>query len=232
MFNKATTWLALLPAACIFLCAYSGGGQGAAPRSAKTIRVACVGDSITFGARIERREINSYPSQLALLLGDQWQVRNFGVNGATLLRKGRKPYLQLQAFTDALAFRPHVVIIALGTNDTLPANWRHKDEFVRDYVELIRKFQALDSKPQIWLCYPTPVFPRQGGTTDKVIREEIIPRIDETARVTGLPIIDFHTALRDAKEMFPDTLHPDARGARVMAQTVYSAISGHEPRAP
>ncbi len=52
------------------------------------IRVACVGDSITFGAGVKERNKNSYPKVLAGLLGEKYDVRNFGVNGATLLKKG------------------------------------------------------------------------------------------------------------------------------------------------
>lgn len=230
MINKRTIGLVLLTAIWCVLCACAGR-EGSGTRAENAIRIACVGDSITFGYGIEGREKNSYPAQLAGLLGDRWQVRNFGVNGATVLERGSRPYRQQRAFIDALGFRPHIVIIALGTNDSWPGNWQHKDEFVRDYVALIRSFQGLDSKPRIWLCYPPPVFPGPLRDADRVIREEIIPRIDETARATGFPVIDFHTPLRDAGKMFPDALHPDARGARVMAETVYTAITGLKPPA-
>ncbi len=231
MAGKRAKWPVLLATACLVFCS-CGKSDGDRSRAAKTVRVACVGDSITFGAGIEKREVNSYPARLAGLLGDQWQVRNFGVNGATLLRSGSKPFWKLPAFIEALAFSPQVVIIALGTNDSQPCNWQHRDEFVGDYVALIRSFQALESKPRIWLCYPTPAFPGYFGIADKVIKEEVIPRIDETARLTGLPIIDLRSALRDDKEMFPDTIHPNARGASVIAQAVYAAITDHQPTAP
>ena len=37
---------------------------------AQTIKVACIGDSVTFGAGIENREENSYPVQLQNL----WEI--------------------------------------------------------------------------------------------------------------------------------------------------------------
>ncbi len=40
-------------------------------------RVACVGDSITFGAAIKDRENRNYPVQLGVLLGDGYDVRNY-----------------------------------------------------------------------------------------------------------------------------------------------------------
>lgn len=56
------------------------------------VRVACVGDSITFGTGADPGK--SYPSQLQALLGSGWQVKNFGVGGRTLLRKGGPPLLE------------------------------------------------------------------------------------------------------------------------------------------
>src|SRR4051794_4922043 len=75
------------------------------------VRVACVGDSITFGHRVPDPERNSYPAQLSAMLGDKWQVRNFGVNGATCLKKGTKPYNEQPAFRDVLSFKPNVIVI-------------------------------------------------------------------------------------------------------------------------
>ena len=56
----------------------------------KGVKVACVGDSITYGAGIKDRKKNSYPAQLQSLLGEGYQVRNFGNSGSTLLKKGDK----------------------------------------------------------------------------------------------------------------------------------------------
>src|SRR4051794_25029443 len=98
------------------------------PTSRPTTKLACVGDSITFGAGIQDRDHDSYPAQLGRMLGEAWDVRNFGVSGATMLKKGDKPYDKQKAYRDALAFKPDVVVIMLGTNDSKPQNWdKHKD---------------------------------------------------------------------------------------------------------
>ena len=49
-----------------------------APRK-DAVRVACVGNSITYGAGIKNRSHDSYPSVLGRLLGDKYWVKNFGV---------------------------------------------------------------------------------------------------------------------------------------------------------
>lgn len=190
--------------------------------------MACVGDSITYGKKVEERWRYSYPSQLGGLLGRGWEVRNFGVSGATALMKGPLPYRQTKEFTEALAFLPHVVIIKLGTNDARPLNWRHKREYARDYLALVRSFQALGTRPGIWLCTLAPAYGREGGRADRVIQEEVIPRIREIARRTGLPVIDLNSALLGRKDLFADGVHPNGRGARVMAETVYEAITGEK----
>ena len=60
----------------------------------KRIKVACVGNSITYGYTLPNPATDSYPSQLQQLLGDTYEVGNFGKSGATLLNKGHRPYMQ------------------------------------------------------------------------------------------------------------------------------------------
>ena len=79
--------------------------------SQSKIRIACVGNSITFGATINNRESNSYPAQLAAMFGENYEVRNFGKNGATLLRKGNYPYRTCPEYTQAIEFQPDLVFI-------------------------------------------------------------------------------------------------------------------------
>ncbi len=203
--------------------------SAAEPGSAEPLRIACVGDSITFGAGIRNRQMNSYPAQLGRMLGKRAVVRNFGVNAATLLKKGDKPYWRLGAYRNARDFQPHLVVIKLGTNDSKPQNWKHKADYVADYVALIKSFQELDSKPTVWVCYPAPAYPGRWGITDKVMKEEVMPLIDEVAKQAEVKIIDLYVALSDKKAMFPDSVHPNAEGAKVMVTTIREAIESSLP---
>ena len=58
------------------------------------IKVACIGNSITYGYGLPDRATQSYPVQLQKMLGESYQVENFGKSGATLLNKGHRPYMQ------------------------------------------------------------------------------------------------------------------------------------------
>jgi lysophospholipase L1-like esterase len=192
------------------------------------IRVACVGDSITFGAGIKDREHNAYPAQLQRMLGDHYDVRNFGVSGRTLLKHGDYPYWKEQAFKDAKDFAPNIVIIKLGTNDTKPQNWRYKDEFAPDAKAMVETFQGLSSKPTLYLCHPVPAFPGNFGIRDQIIKDEVNPAIDQVAKETGAQVIDLYTALKDHKDLFPDKVHPNAQGATIIAETIAKVLMTKE----
>ncbi len=188
------------------------------------IRIACIGNSITEGDGIQAREKDSYPAQMQTILGADYHVRNFGVSGRTLLRNGDFPYWNETAFQEAKDFQPDIVIIKLGTNDTKSQNWAFANEFVKDYQVFIDVFQALDSKPMVYLCYPVPAFEIRWGIDNKVITEEVMPKIKKVANSKELKIIDLYAALEGKKEFFPDGIHPNEAGAKVIAETVAQQI--------
>jgi lysophospholipase L1-like esterase len=191
-----------------------------------TIRVACVGDSITFGAGVENRETNCYPVVLGKLLGSRCDVRNFGVNGATLLRTGDLSYWTLKQFGQLGEFDPQVIILALGTNDSKPQNWAHGDKFAADLRAMLDHFAALPSRPRIWICLPPPVYETKWGINEETLSGQIIPVIRQIANERNLPTIDLHQALSDRPEYFPDQIHPNAAGAGMMAMTIFTALKG------
>ena len=190
------------------------------------VRVACVGDSITYGAGIEDRAANNYPKVLGNLLGSGFETRNFGVNGATLLRMGDKAYWTQPEFVKVGAFKPDAVVIKLGTNDSKPQNWGFKENFADDLAAMIDHFRELPSKPKVWVCLPVPVYETKWGINERVVHGEIIPIIRRVAREKWVPVIDLHQALSGHAELFPDQIHPNAAGAAIMAESVKTALIG------
>lgn len=188
------------------------------------IRVACIGNSITYGAGIDHRDSLSYPAQLQRMLGQKWDVQNFGVSGSTLLRKGNKPYWKEKSLADAMRFQPNVVIIKLGTNDTKPYNWRYKNEYIENYISLIDTLSAMPTHPKIILCLPVPAYENRWGITDSIIRVDVIPMIKKVAKQKNLKTINLYKALSNHSELFPDKIHPNYLGAERIAKRVAKKI--------
>ncbi len=178
------------------------------------------------------RKGKSYPSQLQALLGDKWNVQNFGVSGRTLLKHGNAPIWKEKLFKDAHVFNPDVVIIMLGTNDTKPQNWVHHDEFIADYKDMIETFKSLPAKPRIFICRPCPVFAHGKFGINEANLDVEIPLIDQVATDEGVDIIDMHAALDGKPELSKDTVHPKTAGAGVMAQTAAAALTGKAASTP
>ena len=194
-----------------------------APRK-DAVRVACIGNSITYGARIKNRNRDSYPSVLGRMLGDGYWVKNFGVSARTLLNKGDHPYMKEKAYQDALAFNPNIVVIKLGTNDSKSFNWKYKEDFTKDLQTMVDAFNALPAQPKIYLCYPSKSYRTGDNINDDIISKEIIPMIKKVAKKNHLPVIDLHAAMDGMPELFPDKVHPNEEGAKVMAKAVYQAL--------
>lgn len=187
------------------------------------IRVACVGDSITYGAGIPDRETASYPARLGLLLGPRFEVRNLGHSGATVSRTGDLPYQATPEYAELSDFQPGVVILMLGTNDTKPQNWKGREAFEAEYRALLHSLRDLKPRPKIWACFPPPVYKDQWGINALTL-DEVLDGIENVCDRERIPVIDLHDALSGLPSAFPDGIHPNARGAEVMARTVYQAV--------
>jgi lysophospholipase L1-like esterase len=187
------------------------------------VKVACVGDSITQGNGAHGGY--DYPSQLQRLLGDKWQVKNFGLWGRTLLKKGDSPYWVQPVFKDSHDFNPDVVIIMLGTNDTKSENWPHRDEFYADYKDLVDSYKNLPGKPRVFVCLPCPgPGPGASGINEANVLLEI-PIITKVATDENVDLIDMHTPLV-GKKLQPDNIHPNDAGAALLAQAAANALTG------
>lgn len=199
-------------------------------RENSVIHIACVGDSITYGAKIKDKSVNSYPARLQQALGKKYLVQNFGASGYTLQKNGNFPYWEHPNFQKSTDFQPDMVLIMLGTNDSKPQNWTDTSTFTKDYKRLIEHYQSLESKPQIFLMTPATVFPQHLRPEDNYqIQASTVNLIAETVRKLAeeenLPLIDINQTTRSHPEYFSgDGIHPDAVGANLIAKTACKAI--------
>lgn len=184
------------------------------PRS--PIRVACVGDSITYGFRLPRRKQTCYPQVLGRLLGDACRVRNFGVIGAIACKGSIKSYTRTREYRRSLAFRPSIVIVMLGTNDAKPRYWKGTSAFRDAMLRLLTDYQNLPSVPTV-AC----ILPPQTYRNRYHIREDIMQTIRDILKSLPFPFVEIPPGY---VTIGPDGIHPDVKGADAIAQIAFTTL--------
>ncbi len=211
-------------------------GWTAAQAENSILRIACVGDSITYGYGLKDRDHDSWQARLSKIAGVGYDVRNFGVSATTMIRSGDFPYVTTPAWKDALAFTPDIVIIALGTNDSKHPgpgsletdkavnNWSHRADYPVDYTKTIAAFRDSNPAVVVYVCLLAPAFPGRWGINGQTIHDEINPLIRKIAKKNHAKVIDLYSPLIDQGAHFSDAVHPDAAGDLIIAQTVAKAL--------
>ena len=164
-------------------------------------RIACVGDSITWGFTIVNRRKYSHPALLQHRLGADYEVRNFGYNDAAARFDADTPYVKKSVYQESLAWNPDVVLLMLGSNDTKKRNW--------DLIAPIQVFQPMR----------IPVLGLYTETMENGVR----PAIREIAADMGLELVDLVSLFTDSKYML-DGVHPQREGAKMLEEAIYSRI--------
>ena len=190
------------------------------------IRIACIGDSITWGFTLLNPWKQSYPALLQEKLGKDYAVRNFGYNDASASFDADTPYVRKHVYRESLAWNPDIVLLMLGTNDTKKRNW-DPDIFRRDYRRIIESYQALPSAPRVILIAPIRIFLLMGrpllGLYPDTMEEGVRPAIREIAMEIGLELIDLKDLFTDS-QYCRDGIHPQRTGARMLADAIYTAL--------
>mmetsp|Transcript_115613 Transcript_115613/g.230458 ORF Transcript_115613/g.230458 Transcript_115613/m.230458 type:complete len:293 (+) Transcript_115613:24-902(+) len=216
---------------------------------AKIIRVACVGDSLTEGFHASDPG-HSYPALLQGLLGSQYNVMNFGHSGATLTGPqagyaNKAPYWMTAAYQRSLTSEADIVVLMLGSNDATGRVWpRHRRQFAPLYVELVRAYLGMRSRPRVFLAVPPPLYRPHayGGMLQSVINADLPRLIPQIAAKLGLPTISVFEAFRErcpnlhqnncaymssttTLRSHDDGCHPNDVGYFLIARKVQTAIA-------
>lgn len=192
------------------------------------IKVACVGDSVTYGFGITDWKNNNYPAQLQQLLGDGYCVNNFGYSGRCVQSSADRPYVKEALYRKSKDFAPDIVIFMLGSNDSKAYNW-NRDAFIKDYLSLVKSYQDLPSQPKVYVMAPPPVF----EVGDKVkyhieketIAEEIVPLTKSLSKQLGVECMDLYSLFEGHPEWFSDGCHPTAEGAGYIAEALMEVLA-------
>lgn len=189
-------------------------------------KIACIGDSITWGFTLLRPWKQSYPALLQERLGPEYEVKNFGYNDAAARFDADTPYVRKAVYRKSLAWNPDVVLIMLGTNDTKKRNW-DPEIFRRDYRRIVQSYLDLPSHPRVVLIAPIRIFLPLGipvlGLYPESMENGVRPAIRETAAELGLELIDLVDLFQDSKYQM-DGVHPQATGARMLEEAIFEGL--------
>jgi len=197
----------------------------------KMIRVACVGDSITYGTGSTDDSMYNYPVYLQKLLGYDYYVEKYGAPANSLIETDDFAYINSDGFNKSRQAAPDVVIIMLGTND---CHYKADDSSYRDWTDparpaaFIKAGQKLidaykRANPNVQIIFATPPFVRSNSTWSMRIKTYCAPTIRELAEMNGYQTIDIYSYSRENTDMFRggDGLHPKDEGYAILAQGFY-----------
>lgn len=191
------------------------------------IKIACVGDSITYGWGIKDRKQYNFPGQLETILGNNYDVENFGIIGATLLKKGVNSYNTERRIDKIRKYNPDIIIIQLGTNDSKRKNWKYHKEFIKDYTSLINNFKQFDKNPYVIICAPPSTYKNIWDIRENIIKTEIVSLVNYVAETTDVDFIDLHPLLKGHRNLFVDRIHPNSDGSKIIAESIAESISAY-----
>lgn len=197
------------------------------------IRVACVGDSTTYGYGLKNQPENSYPIFLGELLGEDYHVCNFGNIRVTVQPDGDQPYIKTYSYRDSVDYPADILIFMMGANDAKLLNWQGEDKFRKDYLTLLDSYTKVENPPTVYLCSPVAALFPEGKTEgvssygiQPIVIKEISNIVREIAVERGYGFIDMNSVTDGRYDLYgKDLVHPNYDGAKLMAQTVYEHIT-------
>ncbi|MCD7814176.1 MAG: GDSL-type esterase/lipase family protein [Lachnospiraceae bacterium] len=192
-------------------------------------RIVCVGDSITFGAGVKHPAKDAWPMRLQQMIGNEYQVMNFGLSGRTLLAGGDMPYTREKFYPMTFQAKPYCCLCMLGTNDSKPYNWDEAD-YKKELETFLQKYCAVVKQGHVFVMKPPKAFVVNGQSEVMYnIRDEVIQKeleiIDEIAEKIGIPVIDLYHFTQNHPEWFPDGVHPNEDGNRYIAEYIAGFVT-------
>ena len=210
--------------------------------AAEKVRVACIGDSITYGLGLANREKESYPAQLQKMLDEKfpgkYEVRNFGNSGRgiyldSMRGSEKRGFRHMPEHKVALAWKPDIVISNLGINDNGEyikeyTGGRKRGQFTGDYIALLGDYRKANPKAKLFIW--TKLSPLAEGQRFYRSPEPFLMQADleEVAKRMSAVGIDMQEPLREKMdEIFArDKIHPNAEGARIISETTFKVLTG------
>ena len=197
------------------------------------IKVALVGDSVTYGHSVKNWPKNNYPALLSDMLGDGYCVKSYGVSGSTVQPDGDQPYNITKAYTWSHEFDADILIFMLGSNDSKPQNWKGAEKFKEEYIKLLNSYITAEKPLKVFICTPPTAYFPEGKTeglsnydVQPLIIEDIADIVRDVAKENNYDIIEINNITENRRDLFgKDNVHPNIAGAKAIADEVYKYIT-------
>lgn len=205
-------------------------------------RVCCCGDSLTAGHTWKNQ---AYPVYLSEYLGNQFNVKNCGVNGISITGYGGswnnpdQRFIKQNVYQQSVDFNPDVFAIMLGTNDATGWSNAEKD-FLNEYHELLNSYYDKFPDAQYIMMVSPPVKENGFGIPNNEIKEYVNPIQRQLAEEYDMRIIDFRVLFEEyeggvdallrtterssGSGNLMDNVHFSVEGAQFVAQKVKDEI--------
>lgn len=194
----------------------------------KEIDVVCVGDSITGWNNIRSEGIEvpygpypTYPEFLQELLGNSLRVADGGIAGEISVNGIDHVEQCLDLFPNSRYF-----ILGFGTND-LPGSSNLERTSKAVIYNMDRMINEIVNKNKVFFLINVPYiagrrFSKKLLDMAKEERDYHNARLEAYAQEQNIPLADICSLLKE--EHFADGVHPNKKGAKVIAQEVYKLI--------
>ena len=222
---KLNTKINFLKIAYLFICTMMFAIVTNTTAAQKKIKVACVGNGVTFGIGVENREKNNFPQQLQYLLGSKYTVTNFGEVNAPVLNTGVGGYIKTASFKKSQATLPDIVFVELGLDEIKVGDSLVTLNIANNFQLFIRSYTNLPSHPRVVILLPLPNFSKDSNQINNAsIRNKIIPIIQKIAFEKKLELLDLYSLFIDREDLFLDKVHPSSLGGTIIAKRLFETI--------
>mmetsp|Transcript_123547 Transcript_123547/g.214281 ORF Transcript_123547/g.214281 Transcript_123547/m.214281 type:complete len:372 (-) Transcript_123547:307-1422(-) len=203
--------------------------------SKQPLRIACVGDSLTF----HHRHGSAYPVHLQQYMSElhpNASVFGFGKASSTAMVNTDRPYTKTSAWPLVLEWEPHIVVMLFGINDSKKRNWVRAggaQQFYQELLGLVNTFRNLRTAPDVIIGEPYRGYKEYAEVQWPLVTGTINSIIRRVACEERLPLFSLVTPFFKGRFTLTNGVHPTERGRQVMAQivgdTIRNCLAGMEP---
>eukprot|EP00667_Euglena_gracilis_P019537 EG_transcript_20954 len=202
------------------------GMQPACHNRGNTLRIACVGDSLTS----HHRHGQAYPWHMErylrpLLPGVNLTVGNFGKASATAMLNTDRPYTQCSDWPRLAEFQPQLVVVLLGINDSKRRNWLRAGgakQFYEELKALVLGFR--NNSADVVLGQPYRGYKEYAEIQWNLVFGTVNPLIRRIACELQLPLFALAPVIGKNKFTFTDGVHPTEKGRMAMGRLVADTV--------